>query len=138
MRSGADVVHQLANILLSEDLTPKLTDFGLAKLIETSVHTVAGATMGSPPYMSPEQAGGKATDMCSLGITLYELLSTRTPFEGDMSQVMAQHITQLPEPLIDLCPKLAPEISELRLFGSGLRKSAIDTTIRGDAIFKSM
>ena len=105
------------NILLSEDLTPKLTDFGLAKLIETSVHTVAGATMGSPPYMSPEQAGGKATDkatdMYSLGITLYELLSTRTPFEGDMSQVMAQHITQLPDPLIDLCPKLAPEISEL-------------------------
>jgi serine/threonine-protein kinase len=105
------------NILISEDLVPKLTDFGLAKLIETSVHTVAGVAMGSPPYMSPEQAAGrvadKATDMYSLGITLYELLSTRTPFEGDMSQVMAQHITQPPPPLTDLCPDLAPEISEL-------------------------
>ena len=105
------------NILIAEDLTPKLTDFGLAKLIETSVHTVAGVAMGSPPYMSPEQAGGKvadkATDMYSLGITLYELLSTRTPFEGDMSQVMAQHITQPPPPLTDFCPELAPDISQL-------------------------
>ncbi len=104
------------NILLAEDLTPKLTDFGLAKLIESSVHTVAGVAMGSPPYMSPEQAAGKpadkATDMYSLGITLYELLSGRTPFEGDTTQVMAQHITQAPAPLTDLCPDLAPEVSE--------------------------
>lgn len=105
------------NILIAEDLTPNLTDFGLAKLIENSVHTVAGVAMGSPPYMSPEQAAGKiadkATDMYSLGITLYELLSTRTPFEGDMAQVMAQQITQAPPPLADFCPELAPEICEL-------------------------
>ena len=105
------------NILISEDRTPKLTDFGLAKLVESSVHTVAGAAMGSPPYMSPEQAAGKpvdkATDMYSLGITLYELLSNRTPFEGDITQVMAQHITQAPPPLAEFCTDLAPNISEL-------------------------
>jgi tetratricopeptide (TPR) repeat protein/tRNA A-37 threonylcarbamoyl transferase component Bud32 len=70
--------------------TPKLTDFGLAKLTENSVeHTATGAMLGTPAYMAPEQAEGRladvgvATDVYALGATLYELLTGRPPFRGN-------------------------------------------------------
>jgi len=71
-------------------LTPKLTDFGLAKLLEGSgVLTQTGAVLGTPLYMAPEQAQGlhrevgTTADIYSLGVILYELLTGRTPFAGD-------------------------------------------------------
>ena len=97
------VVHRdfkPANVLLTKDFTPKIMDFGLAKITESSVQTQIGTVMGSPAYMSPEQALGDICDMrsdiYSLGVTLYRMLSGQLPFNGDTKSIMAQHINREP------------------------------------------
>jgi serine/threonine protein kinase len=80
--------------------TPKIADFGLAKRLAASSQTRTGAVWGTPSYMAPEQAGGRAdllgpaTDIYALGAILYEILTGRPPFEGatveeTVSQVLA-------------------------------------------------
>jgi WD40 repeat protein len=77
-----------ANVLLAEDGTPKITDFGLAKKLDEAGQTASGAVLGTPSYMAPEQAGGKSkeigpyTDVYALGAILYECLTGRPPFRA--------------------------------------------------------
>jgi serine/threonine protein kinase len=87
-----DVIHRdlkPGNVLLTEDGTPKVTDFGLAKrLDEDQGLTFTGALLGTPCYMAPEQAAGNTrevgprTDVYALGAVLYETLTGRPPFRG--------------------------------------------------------
>jgi serine/threonine-protein kinase len=79
-----------ANVLLTDDGTPKITDFGLAKRLDRdSGRTRSGAIMGTPAYMAPEQASGRSrdigpeTDVYALGAILYELLTGQAPFRAE-------------------------------------------------------
>jgi hypothetical protein len=90
------------NVLLTAEGRPKVTDFGLAKLAQGPQLTQVGAVLGSPAYMSPEQASGREadarSDMYSFGVTLYQMATGALPFEGDTTSVLIQHITQPPPP----------------------------------------
>jgi YD repeat-containing protein len=94
------------NILLAEDGTLKLNDFGLARQLDADTRqTSTGAVLGTPRYMSPEQAEGRperigpATDVWALGVILYEMLTGRTPFTGSSYlETLEQIRTAEPEP----------------------------------------
>jgi len=110
-----------SNILISEAGTPYLSDFGIAKVLEneeTLDLTSTGMGVGTPEYMSPEQAEGKKvdarSDIYSLGIVLYELLTGRKPFSADTP--MAVIVKQLRDPLPDprkFIPDLPKSIEQM-------------------------
>ena len=119
---GMGVVHRDVkpmNILFSNDDTPKLADFGSAKISESNVHTQHGVAIGSPLYMSPEQAAAVPTDsrsdIYSLGVTLYHLVTGRVPFDGDLSAILAQHIGQDPRPPRDINSTVSADLSDVVL-----------------------
>ena len=120
---AAGVVHRdlkPQNIYLVWDSTgetvPKLLDFGMAKLLgESPVHTVSGTPLGTPLYMSPEQARGDLvdgrSDVYALGVLCYELLTGRLPITGENTiAVLMAHIIAVPAPPSEVCPELAPEL----------------------------
>jgi tetratricopeptide (TPR) repeat protein/predicted Ser/Thr protein kinase len=97
----AQIIHRdikPANILLTLKDRPVLTDFGLAKPEKAATLTESGALVGTPIYMSPEQVRAdktlidRRTDIYSLGISMYEMLSGVTPFEGSSTQEILQKI----------------------------------------------
>lgn len=108
-----------ANILLSADRQVKISDFGIAKMLRATNLTQEGAVLGSPPYMSPEQASGapvdSRTDIYSLGITFYEMLTGKVPFDGDTQGVLAKHIIETPKPPSEIVPGLSSEVERVVL-----------------------
>jgi eukaryotic-like serine/threonine-protein kinase len=112
-----------ANILLSADGAPKVADFGLAKTFEPgSSQTITGTILGTPSYMSPEQAHGisqavgVATDIYALGAILYELLTGRPPFKGKTKLEILEKIKSMkPEAPSRLVPGLPGDIEAVCL-----------------------
>jgi serine/threonine-protein kinase len=101
----------------------KLLDFGIAKLAagdESSMLTGAGVVVGTPRYLSPEQARGErvdaATDIYSLGVVAYELLAGDVPFVADNpAELMAMHVHQPPAPMRSIRPEMPPALDALVL-----------------------
>jgi serine/threonine protein kinase len=99
-----EVVHRdikPANIMIVGDGLVKITDFGIARMRVAEVRTQAGAVLGSPRYMSPEQVLGKRaearSDIFSLGVILYEMLTGKAPFPGaDLNAIMFQIVNLVP------------------------------------------
>lgn len=101
------------NVILDADGRPYLTDFGIAKSAGSLVKTQTGFLMGTPAYVSPEQAQAKPldgrTDLYALGVTLYRIVSGRYPFEApDPLGAVVLRLTQPPRPLVEVLPAVDP------------------------------
>jgi hypothetical protein len=100
------------NILFDESGRALVTDFGIARSADATAMTRAGTSVGTPRYMSPEQARGKSvdgrSDIYSLGVVAYECLTGRAPFEGtDHYSLMYAHVSQpIPAPALDTSEEL--------------------------------
>ena len=120
----AGVVHRdikPANMMLTPSGTIKLMDFGIAKSANDRKLTMTGTTMGSLYYMSPEQIRGVETldaraDLYSVGVSLYELVTGKRPFDGDSQfSIMSAHLEKTPVPPVAIDPKLPATLNDVIL-----------------------
>jgi len=148
-----------ANIFLhwtGKKRLPKILDFGIAKLLQpdlsSSQKTATGMVMGTPLYMAPEQAAGKVdeisprSDIYSLGVILYQMLSADLPIQGPSAAViLAAHIMNPPVPLKEVAPNLPPALYQVimrclekkpddRFQSAGALLEAFDAAIVGTSL----
>ncbi len=116
------VVHRdikPANMMETREGVVKLMDFGIAKAAADRRLTMTGTTLGSLYYMSPEQVKGSAgldgrSDLYSVGVSFYELVTGTRPFRGDSDySIMVAHLEQNPKPPIEIDPSLPPDLNEI-------------------------
>jgi serine/threonine protein kinase len=142
-----------ANVLLQPDGLPKIADFGLAKREKSNqAHTQTGTILGSPSYMSPEQASGRtdeigpATDIYALGVILYELLTGRPPFKGatvlETIDQVREHdpvpprflLPKTPRDLETICLKCLEKRPQRRYASAGALAADLRAFLQGEPI----
>lgn len=130
------------NVLLTASGAPKLMDFGLVQLTETSRElTRTGFTLGTPQYMAPEQATGEptgaATDLYAFGVVLYRTVTGEAPFDADNDQaVLYQHVYGDPVPAIERNPLVPRGLSDL--VGALLEKKPGDRPRSGYVVAEAL
>jgi predicted ATPase len=138
-----------ANVLLAEDKTPHLTDFGIALMGDQSRITQAGALAGTYAYLCPEAWEGRAldgrADIWSFGVLLYEMLAGRHPFEAEtLAATFAAILNKEPAPLLEFRPDVPAHLAELihgmlrkdpeqRISGVRLVGATLEAIEKGDA-----
>jgi serine/threonine protein kinase len=132
------------NVLISANHAV-VTDFGVAKAVSAATVeatlTAVGIALGTPAYMAPEQAAGETdvdarADLYALGCTAYEMLCGRTPFSGSLRQVLAQHMSAPPQPIVTRRADVPAGVDELimRL----LAKDAADRPATATAVVDAL
>jgi len=131
-----------ANILLTKDGAVKVVDFGLARQGDPSEGlSMPGQIVGTPFYMSPEQAQGAAldvrSDLYSLGATFYHLITGARVFEGETAlAILMKHLNEPPRPPHEICPELPPAVSRLIL--TMLAKNPDDRYPTGESVVRAL
>lgn len=125
------------NIIVTEDGQVKVTDFGIARGVSSSTVSAKESVLGSVHYFSPEQARGRyvdhKTDIYSLGIVLYEMLSGHVPYDGDTNvEVAMKHIEANPKPLCELNPDIPKVIEQITL--KAMKKETVSRYSSVDAM----
>ncbi len=136
-----------ANVLLAEDGTPRLSDFGIAKMTDRTAMTETGSLVGTYAYISPEQCMGEApsprTDIWAFGVMLYEMLTRSRPYDADNPMALlrailadpitpiTQHRDDLPPALITLINGMLDKDEDKRLNSVRLIGSQIEAILNG-------
>lgn len=139
-----NIVHRdikPANIMVTKDGTVKLGDFGFIQSVWDAELMQEGTTIGTPDYISPEQARGERnldvrSDIYSLGASLFHMLTGKTLFQGSCSKVMRDHIETEPPKLEDLRKDLPKDLK--RMLGRMTAKQPIDRYQTPDEVIKDL
>ncbi len=108
------------NVIVDDSDHAKVTDFGIARAGASDM-TETGSIMGTAQYLSPEQAQGHAvsaaSDLYSIGVVLYELLTARVPFDAESAVTIAlKHVSEAPTPPREINPRISPELEQVVLW----------------------